>query len=101
MKLSPQKRRIYEIHKDGEWHCSTEIEYIRDHRKRVSEMNRDNRDRKGDDLFESERCDGSPKSCKGKHISPVYMRRLKVKPRTQHVTFKEVGGERIAVVSYL
>ena len=41
MKLSPQHEAILALHRDKQFHCSTEYEYIRDHRKRVSELNND------------------------------------------------------------
>jgi hypothetical protein len=39
MKLSPQHNKILELHRDMKWHCSTEYEFMRDHRKRISELN--------------------------------------------------------------
>ena len=79
MKLSPQKKKIYELYRDGDWHCSTEITFIRDYRKRISEMNRTNLEEKGQEMFDSQPCDGR---CKQNHQSSVHMYRLKEKPKT-------------------
>lgn len=82
MKYSPQKKKIYELFKDGEYHCSTEITFIRDYRKRISEMNRAHQEEKGTEMFESIPCDGR---CKQNHQSNVHMYRLKEKPRERKI----------------
>lgn len=67
MHLTPQHKRILDLHSDGEWHCSTQIEYIRDQRKRISELNA------GGYTFEAMKCN----ICKPhKHNSNLLMRRL-------------------------
>ena len=64
-------QRLLELHKDGSWVCSGEIEYIRDHRKRYSEL-------KGKGyVFQSEPCNGF---CGTKHTSRIFMRRLVERP---------------------
>ena len=77
MNLTPQHKQILKIHEDGNWHCSTVIEFIRDQRKRISEMN--NEDFNGQRYqFESKKCDGR---CGKIHSSNLVMRRLvKVHP---------------------
>lgn len=40
-RLSPQHRQILSIHADGRFHCSTEIEFIRDQRRRVTDLQDD------------------------------------------------------------
>ncbi len=67
IKLSPQQSKLIELHKTGDWVCSTEIEYMRDHRKRYSELVA-----KGF-TFEAEPCNTV---CGKNHSSKVFMRRL-------------------------
>lgn len=71
MKLTPQHERILAIHADGDWHCSTEIEFIRDQRKRISELNH------GGYTFESMKCNICAPH---KHNSNLKMRRLVTNP---------------------
>ena len=93
MKLNPQQHKIYDLHSIGDWVCSTRYEFIRDHRKRISEMNRMNRLEKGVDLFEAERCD---KSCGVQHKANVFMRRLKVVPKKQIIEYTDHGTVKIS-----
>ena len=82
-KLSRQKQAIYNLFQDGEWKCSTAIHFIRDYRKRISEMNRANLEEKGVEMFDSMPCD---KRCGQNHASNIHMYRLKEKPKQQIVT---------------
>lgn len=70
-KPTPQQEKILAIHRDGEWHCSTEYEYIRDHRKRISELNEGYLKAKGWQLI-GQKCDGR---CGKNHSSALYMRK--------------------------
>ena len=65
--MTPQHKQIFELHRDGFFHCSTEIEYIRDARKRISELNRMGY------KFQALPCDGR---CGKHHNSRLFMRRL-------------------------
>jgi len=91
MKLSPQKRVIFDLHSDYEWHCSTAIEFIRDQRKRISEMIADGY------LFESEPCD---RRCGINHHARLLMRRLVSAPNTpptkKVIIIDLPNGERVA-----
>lgn len=71
MNITPQQEQILEIHRDMQYHCSTEYEYIRDHRKRISELNQGYLRKKGYELHGIP-CDGR---CGKKHSSTLYMRR--------------------------
>lgn len=71
MSVTPQQERILEIHRDLGWHCSTEYEYIRDHRKRISELNNGYLKEKGYHLI-GRQCDGR---CGKNHSSTLFMRR--------------------------
>lgn len=64
-------QQLIELHKNGNWICSTTIEYMRDHRKRYSELSA-----KGF-IFEATPCDGR---CDKQHSSRLFMRRLMQKP---------------------
>ena len=75
MKLTPQHRQILELHEGRDWVCSTAIEFCRDQRKRISEMNN------GGYVFEAKRCDGR---CGKKHSSNLFMRRLIATPNSYH-----------------
>ena len=97
-KLSPQKKKIYELFKDGEFHCSTAITFIRDYRKRISEMNRDHYEEKGVEMFDSMPCD---KRCGQNHESNVHMYRLKEKPKQQKKEDIFINGIRYAKLSYV
>ena len=73
-KLTPQQEKILKIHRDMDWHCSTSYEYIRDHRKRISELNDPITGylySKGYQLV-ARKCDGR---CGKQHNSMVAMRR--------------------------
>lgn len=70
MKLTPQHIKILDLHADNEWHCSTEIEFIRDQRKRISELNA------GGYTFEAMKC-----NLGHNHNANLLMRRL-MKPHT-------------------
>lgn len=73
MKLSPQKKYLIDLYSNGEWKCSTAIQFVRDFRKRISELNIEGY------VFDSEKCDGR---CGIKHNSNIHMYRLKaMKPR--------------------
>ena len=67
MNLSPQKQYLVELYQDGEWKCSTAIEFVRDFRKRFSEMRREGFS------IDSKPCDGR---CGVKHASTIHMYRL-------------------------
>lgn len=84
--LSPQKRRIIELYKDGQWHCSVEITFIRDYRKRLSEMNH------AGFVFESRICDGR---CGVKHNANVHMYRLTERPVQKKWVYELVDGVRV------
>lgn len=84
--------QLLELHKNGDWVCSTKIEYMRDHRKRYSELSASGY------KFQSEPCDGR---CNTKHSSRLFMRRLVDKPveYKQSISFKiNPDGHRVAVV---
>ena len=61
-------KRILHVLSDRKWHCSTEIEYCRDARKRISELNQSGY------LIIGEPCDLHV------HKSRLYMRKLVRKP---------------------
>lgn len=87
--LSPQKQKLLELFKDAEWHCSNEITplFIRDYRKRLSEMSREGFE------FKSMRCDGR---CRVNHSSNVHMYCLVGEPQKPVDYVKHpVTGERI------
>lgn len=69
--VTPQMERILEIHRDMQWHCSTEYEFIRDHRKRISTLNTGYLFERGYQLV-AKKCDGR---CGKSHNSMVAMRR--------------------------
>ncbi len=71
--LSPQKQYIYNLFKDGAWHCSNFIDphIVRDYRKRISEMNHEGF------TFESQVCNGA---CGFKHKAGVHMYRIETIP---------------------
>lgn len=71
MKVTPQQEQILAIHRDQQWHCSTEYEFLRDHRKRISELNEGYLKEKGFKLV-GKRCDGR---CGKNHKAPLFMRR--------------------------
>ena len=71
MKPNRQQEEILKLHRGGEWICSTAYEYIRDHRKRISELNEGYLKERGYQLV-GKRCDGR---CGKKHSSTLFMRR--------------------------
>jgi hypothetical protein len=79
MKLSPQKKKLIELYKDGQWRCSVEIAplFIRDYRKRLSELNKEGY------VFKSIACDGR---CGVRHSANVHMYRLEGQP-AKRVTY--------------
>ena len=81
-----QHEKILDIHSDGQWHCSTEIEYIRDQRKRISELNAEQREKTGYDMFEAISCDGR---CGKTHNSRLFMRRLNRQKQEEEKLYKE------------
>lgn len=88
MTLSPQKQKLVELYKDGEWKCSVEITplYIRDYRKRISEMIQEGF------IFESQRCDGR---CGVNHAANVHMYRLTERPVEKKWVYELVNGVRV------
>jgi hypothetical protein len=84
MNLSPQKQKIYDLYKDGEWKCSTAIHFIRDYRKRISEMQREGF------LFNSMACDNR---CGVNHGSNIHMYRLIGEPKkVEQVVIQNADG---------
>lgn len=57
---------------------------MRDHRKRISELNLGYLKEKGYQLV-ARKCDGTPKGCKGNHNSAVAMRRAEKIPAPQSI----------------
>lgn len=85
--LSPQKQQIYDLYKSGDWVCSSKVLYMRDFRKRVSELNREGY------TFESKKCD---KSCGTSHTSSIHMYRMLGKPVVPVYYVKHpLTGERV------
>lgn len=74
MKLSRQHEELLKIHRDLNWHCSTEYEYMRDHRKRLSEL-REHLAEKGY-FFNGKRC------TMHNHKGNIFMRRAE---KIEHV----------------
>jgi len=76
-------KRIFEWLADGEWHCGTELSYMKDDRKRISEL------RQKGYLIEGIPCDGR---CGVRHHSRLYMRRLVAQnPTTGKIERKMMG----------
>jgi len=91
--MKTHHNQLIELHKNGEWVCSTTIEYMRDHRKRYSELAT-----KGY-TFDAIPCSGV---CGKKHSSRLFMRRLKSKPPVQVVKLVErADGTRVAQLSFI
>ena len=86
MNLSPQKQKLYDMYKHGDWVCSTAILFIRDFRKRISEM------RDMGYNFQSMRCDGR---CGTKHASNVHMYKLDGEPMRTVYKYELVDGMRV------
>ena len=85
MELSPQQQKVVDFLADGEWHCMADGFFMKDDRKRISELN----------ALKFEiigiKCD---KRCGINHSSRVQMRRLVERPdgitvhkKEQHVEF--------------
>ena len=75
--------RILEWLSDGTWKCSTEIDFMRDARKRISEL------RQKGYRIEGIPCDGR---CGVRHHSRLYMRRLVAQnPTTGKIERKMMG----------
>ena len=95
MERKTHHKQLIELHKSGDWVCSTTIEYMRDHRKRYSELSA-----KGF-VFEAMPCDGR---CDTKHSSRLFMRRLKEKPMRTIQALKGYktgeNGEKVAIIGY-
>lgn len=86
MKLSPQKKYLLDLYKDGEWKCSTAIQYVRDFRKRISECNREGF------TFLSMKCD---RRCGIAHASNVHMYKLEDVPTRTVYDYELVNGVRV------
>ncbi len=71
MTLSPQKQTILAILRDMQWHCSSEFGYIKDDRKRLSELNAGYMAEKGYEIV-GKPCDGR---CRKNHSSGLFMRK--------------------------
>lgn len=67
MKLTPQHKRILEMLEDGNYHCPTLELFMKDDRKRISELNKGGYTIIGDKI-----CTNSEHH----HTSPVKLRRL-------------------------
>ena len=89
MKPNPQQEKILELHRGGEWVCSTAYEFIRDHRKRISELNLGYLKKKGY-VLRAIPCDGR---CGKTHSSQLVMRRAEKiasqSPKTAPHTFNK------------
>lgn len=71
MKLSPQQEQIVKVLRDREWHCSSEFGYIKDDRRRITDLNRGYMLEKGYEII-GKPCDGR---CGKKHSSGLFMRK--------------------------
>ena len=79
MKLTPQQTQIINLLSDGEYHCPTAELFMKDDRKRISEL------RKMGYEFDSPPCD---KKCGINHSSRVVMRALVKTPEVDSPTLK-------------
>lgn len=86
--LSPQKKYLLDLYSDGEWKCSTAIQFVRDFRKRFSEM------REAGYEIESMRCDGR---CGQRHTSAIHMYRITSKPTRTVFDYVLKDGMRVPV----
>jgi hypothetical protein len=90
--LTPQQQKIIDFLADGRWHCMADTFFMKDDRKRISELNK-----LGYEII-GMKCD---RSCGKKHSSRVYMRKLKgsptveVKPKPTFYVRHPRTGERI------
>ena len=93
-KLSPQKRKLLDLFSDRAWHCSNEIVplFIRDYRKRISEMLREGF------MIESQVCNGS---CGTSHNAGIHMYRLADTPKRPVYEFELVNGVRVPRLTYV
>ena len=98
MELSPQQQKVVDFLADGEWHCMADDFFMKDDRKRISELNALKFEIKGT------KCD---KRCGINHSSRVQMRKLisrpdgiEIKPKQQVVEFVMRDGVRVAKISY-
>lgn len=66
--LTPQQQKIFDYLADGEWHCMASDFYMKDDRKRISELNSLGY------TIDGMKCDGR---CGKTHSSRVYMRRMR------------------------
>lgn len=71
MELSPQKKIIVEKLRCKDWVCSSVFGYIKDDRKRISELNEGYMREKGYEII-GKPCDGR---CGKNHSSGLYMRK--------------------------
>jgi hypothetical protein len=78
MKLSPQQTIIVEKLRCMDWVCSSEFGYIKDDRRRITDLNRGYMAEKGYKII-GEPCDGR---CGKSHSSGLFMR--KAVPLTTH-----------------
>lgn len=74
MKLSPQKKYLIDLYKDGGWKFSTAIQFVRDFRKRFSELRTQGYD------IQSMVCD---KRCGVNHTANIHMYRIADVPKKQ------------------
>ena len=77
MRLTPQQKQLLKLLMDGQWHCSTEIEFMRDARKRLSEI------RALGYYIKGEKCNKHP------HKSALHMLRWERKEPVKYV-FDEI-----------
>lgn len=74
MNLTPQQQRVVDFLADGHWHCMANDFFMKDDRKRISELNH-----KGFKII-GDPCD---RACGKNHSSRVYMRKLVEWPDAQ------------------
>lgn len=72
MNLTPQQQKVVNYLQDGKWHCMANDFFIKDDRKRISELNR-----MGFNII-GFKCD---RTCGIKHSSRVLMRKMKGVPK--------------------
>ena len=70
--LTPQQQRIVDFLADGAWHCMANEFFMKDDRKRISEINRI----EGYKII-GLKCD---KRCKKNHSSRIHMRKMTKRP---------------------
>ncbi len=69
---SRQQEEILKLHRGQDWVCATAYAFIRDHRKRISELNNGYLKERGY-KFVGEKCDGR---CGKTHSSALFMRKV-------------------------